>query len=220
MSAYRVISKIPLEGSTTHYLFSSRTAAVDEKYAFLLSTIPYYRGDISKLKEGQYAIYQRSFTNHGIERYSKLIGDFNPIHFGGQRIDDASSLRRSSQNPCIVQGIYVASIFSSVFGTIVPGSLYRTQTLNFLRPVYANHPVIGRVEITSIKRMKGKGNLVTCNTSVYCVNQEENHMDKALPLHPSIHKQQERRLLIEQEQGHDLSIQGTAEVWIPASGQI
>lgn len=220
MSAYRVICKIPLEGNTSNFVVSSRTVlAVDEKYAFLLSTIPYYRGDMSKLKEGQYALYQRLFTNHGIEQYSKLIGDYNPIHFGGQTIDDASSLSRSSQNHCIVQGIYVASIFSSVFGTLVPRSIYRTQTLNFLRPVYTNRPVIGRVEITSIKRMKGKGNLVTCSTSVCCVNQEENQMDKALSLNASIHEHQEHRLFIEQEH-HDLNIQGTAEVWIPASGHI
>jgi acyl dehydratase len=66
-----------------------------------------------------------------------------------------------------VHGILTASVFSSIFGTLIPGSIYRSQKLVFQSPVYSNESIIGRVQVTKVKDMKSRGLMVTCDTIVY-----------------------------------------------------
>jgi acyl dehydratase len=162
----------------------------------MLSTITYR--DKTGLKEGQCAVYQRSFTKQATQFYSGLIGDYNPVHSGeGENADSATSSNRG-----IVQGLYVSSIFSSIFGTLLPGSLYRSQTLKFLQPVHTNQTVIGRVDITTIKNIKGKGVLVACNTAVYTKQDDAN-----------------LEILLHHPPTNGLNIYGAAELWVPSNIQ-
>ena len=67
----------------------------------------------------------------------------------------------------MVHGMLTASLFSSVFGTLIPGSVYREQSFTFHSPVYVDECIIGRVNVTNVKDLRRKGLLVTCDTVVY-----------------------------------------------------
>ena len=130
----------------------------------------------------QYAELQRIFTAEDVLQYGKLIGDLNPIHLRGHGDDNISSDGRSGetmmpakfrricnedgQPEAVVHGMLVASLFSSIFGTLIPGSVYRKQNLEFRQPVFAGDTIIARVEVTDVRNMKGRGSLVTCDTSI------------------------------------------------------
>ena len=130
----------------------------------------------------QYAELQRIFTAEDILQYGRLIGDLNPIHLRGHGDDNISSDGRSGetmmpakfrricnkdgQPEAVVHGMLVASLFSSIFGTLIPGSVYRKQNLEFRQPVFAGDAIIARVEVTDVRNMKGRGSLVTCNTNM------------------------------------------------------
>ena len=132
---------------------------------------------------GQHAEVQRLFTPEEIFQYGSLIGDLNPIHLEGHgavggdgtassdsaaNIDPKFIRRRSKDGrpEAIVHGMLVGSLFSSIFGTLIPGSVYRSQRLEFRQPVFANDPVVARVVVSDVRNMKGRGLLVTCDTTV------------------------------------------------------
>jgi len=106
---------------------------------------------------GNNAEVERIFTVEEVRQYGQLIGDNNPIH--------QQSSSDHSFPGVIVHGMLTASLFSSIFGTLIPGSIYRSQQLLFDAPVYCNERVVGRVEVTKIKDLR-KGVLVTCDTLV------------------------------------------------------
>ena len=132
---------------------------------------------------GQHAEVQRLFTPEEIFQYGSLIGDLNPIHLEGHgavggdgtagpcsdsaaNIDPKFIRRRSKDGrpQAIVHGMLVGSLFSSTFGTLMPGSVYRSQRLEFRQPVFANDPIVARVLASDVRNMKGRGLLVTCDS--------------------------------------------------------
>ena len=135
----------------------------------------------------QYAELRRFFTAEDVLQFEKLIGDLNPIHLRGHGDADISSdgendttittphntvskfrrIREEDGQPeAIVHGMLVASLFSSIFGTLIPGSVYRSQRLEFRQPVFASDTIVAKVEVTDVRNMKGRGSLVTCDTSI------------------------------------------------------
>lgn len=82
---------------------------------------------------------------------------------------DPNFFRRRSKDgrpEAIVHGMLVGSLFSSIFGTLIPGSVYRSQRLEFRQPVFANDPIVARVVVLDVRNMKGRGLLVTCDTTI------------------------------------------------------
>ena len=90
----------------------------------------------------------------------------------------------------LLPGMLVSSIFSSIFGTLVPGSVYMNQTLNFASPVHASETVLGRVEIEKVRKWRKGGVVVQCDTQVII---------------PSTQLQ---------------AVKGTANVWLPSGYKI
>jgi len=62
-----------------------------------------------------------------------------------------------------VHGILVSSLFSTLFGSTVTGSIYVSQDLKFKLPVYVGAPVTARMEVIQSDE-KRKGHLLTCST--------------------------------------------------------
>jgi acyl dehydratase len=58
----------------------------------------------------------------------------------------------------------VSSLFSTIFGRSVAGSIYVSQNLSFKRPVHVGVPVKARIEVLSLED-KRKGMLMTCITT-------------------------------------------------------
>ena len=87
--------------------------------------------------------------NH-IKTFANLSGDFNPIHISDEKASNSIWKRR------ICHGMLSASLFSGLFGTRLPGpgSVYLSQNLKFLRPVYIGDKVNATVEILSINEHK------------------------------------------------------------------
>ena len=114
------------------------------------------------IRAGQSAEVRRSFAAGDVASFGRLVRDLNPVHFDGG--DDGDGGRP------VVHGMLVASLFSSVFGTLVPGSVYRSQELRFARPVRVGDRVRGRVDVVEARAVSssrtGGGVICTCRTTV------------------------------------------------------
>jgi len=65
----------------------------------------------------------------------------------------------------------VGSLFSCIFGTLIPGSVYRSQRLAFRVPVFCNEQVTGRIEVLKARQWRG-GLVLTCDTKAMCKGSE------------------------------------------------
>jgi acyl dehydratase len=116
-----------------------------------------------------------------VSQFGKLVGDENPLHSpqtsfpeSFAKLEDAGLIRwhyNSAKSEALVHGMMVASLFSCIFGTLIPGSVYRKQALSFRAPVFANNVVTGRVEVTQIRSWR-EGVVLTCDTKVLCEGRE------------------------------------------------
>ena len=100
----------------------------------------------------------------------------------------------SEPPPIIVHGMLSASLFSAIFGTLIPGSIYRSQTIQFSAPVYCYEEVVGRVHVTKVRNLRG-GALVHCDTTVT--------------------KRIKQDLNLKCDEEETRCIFGRAEVWLP-----
>lgn len=131
------------------------------------------------LAVGQYAQIHRVFSSSEIQDFARVSGDHNPLHQPPDRrylpghlsdVLDGHPLIKVEENGRtteVVHGILVSSLFSCIFGTLIPGSVYRSQTLDFRRAVYAGESVLGRVQILGIEKQRRlDGLIVRCSTQV------------------------------------------------------
>ena len=63
-----------------------------------------------------------------------------------------------------MHGILVSSLFSTLFGRAIHGSIYVSQSLHFKRPVFVGASVRAKMEIVSVDH-RAKGSLLTCTTT-------------------------------------------------------
>ncbi|KDO30561.1 hypothetical protein SPRG_04462 [Saprolegnia parasitica CBS 223.65] len=102
-----------------------------------------------------------TFHAHDVEAFATLTGDTNPLHL------DPTFCATTPFGKPVVHGILVSSLFPTVFGATMPGSVYVSQSLRFHKPIFVNDPLTIRIEVTQVKaRMR----LVVCATQ--CVNKE------------------------------------------------
>mmetsp|Transcript_28456 Transcript_28456/g.28785 ORF Transcript_28456/g.28785 Transcript_28456/m.28785 type:complete len:188 (+) Transcript_28456:212-775(+) len=108
---------------------------------------------------GSNAELRHSFTQKMVDDFAKLSGDNNPLHV------DPEFARKSFFQKPIVHGILVSSLFSTIFGRTVHGSIYVSQSLTFKRPVYVNQAIIASINVMK-SDYKTKGILLTCKSNV------------------------------------------------------
>lgn len=106
---------------------------------------------------GQKATLYRVFTREDIEEFAALSGDKNPIH-----IDDEYS-RTTRFGGVIVHGVLVLSLISTLLGTQLPGpgSIYISQAVKFVAPVYPGDHLTASVEVIDWDSEKGRVRLLT-----------------------------------------------------------
>jgi acyl dehydratase len=134
----------------------------------------------------QYAEVKRTFSASDVTQFGNLVGDNNPLHSALTKSDDIlnsatyvpllqdagiiqfeeESSRIATTKP-LVHGMLASSLFSCIFGTLIPGSVYRNQSLNFRKPIFANDDLVGRVDIIKVRAAPKGGLLVVCDTNVY-----------------------------------------------------
>jgi 3-hydroxybutyryl-CoA dehydratase len=115
-----------------------------------------------KIRVGDVAEFSKTITDEDVQVFADLTGDHNPIH-----LDDsyASGTRFGRR---IAHGMLSASLISSVLANRLPGrgTVYLSQSLKFVAPVYLDDTVTARVTVTSIREDKPIATLETV-----CVNQ-------------------------------------------------
>ena len=88
----------------------------------------------------------KAFTSEEVEAFSKLSMDNNPLH----TCDVFAS--KSMFGKKIVHGFLTASLFSAIIGTEFPGegSVYLSQNMVFLHPVFHNQVVTATVTVLEL----------------------------------------------------------------------
>jgi len=101
---------------------------------------------ISDFRVGQRAELSKTFTEDDLRHFIAITGDVNPLH-----VDD-SFAARTFFGSRVNHGLLTASIFSTMVGMFIPGTgaIYRTQTLEFHRPVRVGETVTAIFEIVGI----------------------------------------------------------------------
>ncbi len=112
---------------------------------------------LEDLIAGQEAILEKKITEKDILRFSELTGDNNPVHLD----DDFAKLTIFKKK--IAHGFLSGSLISTVIATKLPGpgSIYLSQTLKFLAPVFVDDTITAKVIIEEINMEKRKIKLLT-----------------------------------------------------------
>ncbi len=98
------------------------------------------------LHPGQEASFSKTITEADIAHFVALTGDVNPLHV------DAEFARRTFFGERIAHGMLSASLFSTLVGMKLPGlgAIYRSQTLEFLKPVRIGDTLTARFRVESV----------------------------------------------------------------------
>lgn len=119
---------------------------------------------IDELSLGQKCMLSKTITETDVYLFAGISCDANPIHV------NMEYAKKSKFKDRIVHGILSASLISAVIGTQLPGTgtIYVSQTLNFLAPVYFGDTITAIVEVKEVLKDK---NRVILKTS--CINQND-----------------------------------------------
>jgi acyl dehydratase len=103
---------------------------------------------IDDFEPGQHVTFTKTFTDEDVQRFIAITSDVNPLH-----VDDAFAAKTRFGRR-VLHGMLTASIFSTMVGMLLPGTgaIYRSQTLNFLRPVYVDETVTAHFVVRSVDR--------------------------------------------------------------------
>lgn len=115
-----------------------------------------------RIQVGDVAEFSKTITAEDVRAFAELTGDRNPVH-----LDDEFA-RKSRFGRRVAHGMLTASLISSVLANKLPGegTVYLSQSLQFVAPVYLDDTVTARVTITKIREDKPIATLETI-----CVNQ-------------------------------------------------
>lgn len=101
---------------------------------------------LADLRIGDHAELARTLTLRDIELFAALSGDVNPIHvereFAGNHLF----------HHVVAHGMWVGSLISTVLGTMLPGpgTIYRSQSIEFLHPVVPGDTLAVGVTVAAI----------------------------------------------------------------------
>ncbi|MDX1657141.1 MAG: MaoC family dehydratase, partial [Candidatus Competibacteraceae bacterium] len=100
------------------------------------------------LAVGQRARFAKTITEADLSHFIAFTGDVNPLHV------DQEFARRTFFGQRIAHGMLSASLFSTLIGMQLPGTgaIFKSQTLEFLRPVYLGDTLTAEMEISAIDR--------------------------------------------------------------------
>lgn len=123
-------------------------------------------GDKLFYKIGDSAQLSRTVKDEDIRIFAEVTGDKNPLHLDDEFASKTIFKRR------IAHGILTAALISSVIGNRLPGNgtIYLSQTLNFLAPVYVGDEITAKVEVLQVlkegKRLRLKTQVINQNGTV------------------------------------------------------
>jgi len=117
-------------------------------------------------KIGDSAELSKTVKDEDIRTFAEVTEDKNPLHLNDEFASKTIFKRR------IAHGILTAGLISAVIGSRLPGNgtIYLSQTLNFLAPVYIGDKITAKVEVLQVlkegKRLRLKTQVVNQNGTV------------------------------------------------------
>ncbi len=98
------------------------------------------------LEVGQKACLKKTITDEDLTHFIAITGDENPLH-----VDDGFA-KKTFFGQRIAHGMLSAALFSTLVGMHLPGTgaIYRSQTLEFLEPVFIGDKLCAWFEIVSM----------------------------------------------------------------------
>ena len=111
---------------------------------------------------GQKASFSKQITERDVATFAEISGDKNPLHL------DAAYAEQTRFGARIAHGAFTFALISAALGMKLPGpgTVYMSQSLKFVKPVYLDDTITATVEITALRADKG---IVTLKTE--CANQ-------------------------------------------------
>jgi acyl dehydratase len=100
----------------------------------------------SDLYVGKSLNHSFTFTESVVNQFSKLVGDFAPVH------TDAMHAKSLGYQDRIVHGLFLQSILSGLIGEELPGinTVIVSTSIKFYKPVYIEETVEYGIEIQSL----------------------------------------------------------------------
>ena len=122
--------------------------------------------NLSDIKVGDKRELSNVFSYEKVEKFAELSLDRNPIH-----LSEDYAQRTIFKKP-IVHGMLYSSLISAIIANDLPGpgSIYKSQTLNFISPVYYDERITAVVEVIEIIKEKG---IVILETIIYKNNDKD-----------------------------------------------
>ena len=109
---------------------------------------------------GDSAVLEAQFSEADVDAFAALSGDTNPLHL------ESAEGKRLGFDGRIVHGMLTASLISRLLGTSLPGrgTVYLSQDLRFLKPVYPRQLLRSQVTVTEKRADKA---ILTLSTRVW-----------------------------------------------------
>ena len=116
---------------------------------------------INDLKIGQKSSFTKSITETDVYLFAGISGDINPAHINEEYPKGTFFKKR------IAHGILSGALISAVIGVQLPGpgTIYASQSLNFLAPVYFGDTITSTVEVKEVLKEKNRAVLTTVCTN-------------------------------------------------------
>ena len=96
-----------------------------------------------EISMGDEAQFSKTVTETDIYMYAGITGDFNPVHVN--KVYAAQSIFKAP----VAHGMLAAGLISTILGTKLPGpgTVYLSQTLEFMAPVRFNDTITAKVKV-------------------------------------------------------------------------
>lgn len=113
------------------------------------------------LKVGDAAEISKTIADEDVRAFAELTGDRNPVHLD----DEYAAATRFGRR--IAHGMLGASLISAVLANELPGhgTVYLSQTLRFIAPVFPGDTVTARVVVKHVREDKPVVTLETVCTN-------------------------------------------------------
>ncbi|MDJ0666586.1 MAG: MaoC family dehydratase [Desulfobacterales bacterium] len=118
---------------------------------------------IDQLEVGQQASFSKTVAESDVYLFAGISGDFNPAHINQAYAEQTAFKTR------IAHGMLAAGFISTVLGNQLPGpgTIYISQSLNFLAPVAIGDTITATAEVVELNMDKKRARLKTV-----CTNQD------------------------------------------------
>ena len=92
---------------------------------------------------GQKSNRSLTLTSNHVKMFAEMTGDYNPLHF------DEEFTAKTKFGKLVVQGGLITGILNALVGMDIPGpgTVFMSQELKFIAPVYIGDTITGEVEV-------------------------------------------------------------------------